>query len=193
MKRTGLELKQFFVEITTTVAAFLVRLSRESERSAVILGVARVDRALERALKALLNAPTGASDSLFDQDRPLATFSAKIVTAHRLGLIDDDTESVLQALRKIRNGFAHSIEDESLSLGSHGDRLRHIVSVMGGTHMWQQFAGNFMDDIPSNDLRNFAKVLAVLIAGLESTAWANERVTPEMNTAFLFQMDSAGS
>lgn len=89
-------------------------------------------------------------------------------------------------MRRIRNDFAHSIEDETLSLGRHHDRLLDIVSVMSKTHMWSQFRPDFLGHIASGELRDFVKALTVLIAALEVTAWANGRLEPRMTTAIVF-------
>lgn len=48
---------------------------RERGRGAVLVGVARVDAALEALLKAALAPPRG-SESLFHTDRPLGSFGA---------------------------------------------------------------------------------------------------------------------
>ena len=60
---------------------------RERGRGAVLVGVARVDAALEALLKVALAPPHG-SETLFHTDRPLGSFGAKIALAARLGLID---------------------------------------------------------------------------------------------------------
>ena len=46
----------------------------ESDRSAVILGAARLDVGLERLLKKAMSHQPGGQDSLFDPDRSLGTF-----------------------------------------------------------------------------------------------------------------------
>ncbi|MFM8524464.1 MAG: hypothetical protein ACKOCM_02415 [Cyanobacteriota bacterium] len=71
---------------------------RERGRGAVLVGVARVDAALEALLKAALAPPRG-SDTLFHADRPLGSFGAKISLAARLGLIDAAVEQSLHGLR----------------------------------------------------------------------------------------------
>ncbi len=71
------------VEITEFVAT----LATEGERVAVIISAARIDFVLESLLKGLMVPNTAASDPLFDSDRPLGTFSAKIALAYiRCGL-----------------------------------------------------------------------------------------------------------
>ncbi len=71
---------------------------RERGRGAVLVGVARVDAALEALLKAALAPPRG-SEILFHTDRPLGSFGAKIALAARLSLIDAAVEQSLHTSR----------------------------------------------------------------------------------------------
>ncbi|WP_157644159.1 hypothetical protein [Burkholderia ubonensis] len=107
--------------------AFIQSLYEESERAGVVLAIAKIDAELEALLKSVLLPCAGGEDSLFDSDRALGTFSAKIAIAHRLGLIDGEFEHALQLMRKIRNEFAHHVDNASLSRGGHRDRVAHLA------------------------------------------------------------------
>lgn len=85
-----------------------LQMLQERGRGAVLVGVARVDAALERLLQAVLLPTAGRNDSLFQADRPLGSFGARIGLAHRLGLIETPVERALHTLRCVRNAFAHS-------------------------------------------------------------------------------------
>ena len=111
-------------EFALEVANFVLKVAKESDRAAVIIGAARLDVGLERLLKKVMSHHPGGQDSLFDQDRPIGSFAARIALAYRLGLISDEVEHGLQMVRRIRNDFAHSIEDASLSDPSHRSRLQ---------------------------------------------------------------------
>ncbi|RQU70700.1 hypothetical protein DF049_30930 [Burkholderia cenocepacia] len=113
-------------------------LLHESERAAVILAAAYIDSLLERLLKTVLHPCAGGSDSLFDGDRALGTFSAKILISHRLGIIDSDFERAIQTLRRIRNEFAHHVTDASLSTGGHRDRLRELLRWAKRHHAFEK-------------------------------------------------------
>lgn len=113
--------------VTTEIVRFVSGLAQEGERILVIGGAARVDVALERLLKASLHHNPGGEDNLFDQDRPLGTFSAKISLAYRMGLLDSELEHALQHVRKLRNAFAHADAPISLSDPSQVSRAREIV------------------------------------------------------------------
>lgn len=105
---------------------FLTGLANEGQRALVIGGAARIDVAVERLLKAVTLPCPGGNDNLFDPDRPLGTFSAKIALAHRLGLLDDPVEQCLHFFRKIRNDFAHATSPVKLSESAHRNRVQEI-------------------------------------------------------------------
>ena len=69
----------------------------------------------------------------FMSDRPLGSIGAKVVLASRLGLIDTGVERALNALRKLRNAFAHSAESASLADPVHSSRLTEVYELAGVT------------------------------------------------------------
>ncbi len=103
------------LEPAAAVAARTIALQmlEERGRGAVLVGVARVDAALEHLLQALMAPAPNRGDGLFLPDRPLGSLGAKVALARRLGLIDAPVERALSALRKLRNAFAHSAESAS--------------------------------------------------------------------------------
>ena len=108
-------------------AEFVIGIAREGERAAVVLGSARLDVSLERLLKKLMQPHVGGSDNLFDSDRPLGSFSAKIALAYRLGVIDRTLEHALQMIRKIRNAFAHSITVANLADPPYNGQFNELI------------------------------------------------------------------
>ena len=75
---------------------------QERGRGAVLVGVARVDAALEHLLQALMASAPNRGDGLFLPERPLGSLGDKVALARRLGLIDAPVERALSALRKLR-------------------------------------------------------------------------------------------
>src|SRR5712671_3608266 len=69
-------------------SAFIEEFARETDRAAVVLGAARLDAQLYQLISKMLTPCSGSNDELLDGDSPLATLSAKINIAYRLGLID---------------------------------------------------------------------------------------------------------
>lgn len=102
-------------------------LIKESERATAIIAGARLDVDLERLLKHILVSHAGGSDPLFDSDRVIGTFSAKIALSYRIGLIDAGFEHALQLVRKIRNDFADQLDEESFSSIRQRPRLVELV------------------------------------------------------------------
>ena len=113
-------------------------------------------------------------------ERPLGTFSAKISIAYRLGLIDKDFEYALQVVRKIRNSFAHSIENETLSKSSHHDRLFEVTKILKEYEVFESIVTSMsrVKSSISKDLATFCSVLTVLIIGLSVAAHVSEPVKP---------------
>ena len=154
------------------ITAFLARLAHESERAAVVMGVALTDESLESTLLKLLLPAKSKKDDLFDPDRPIGSFGAKIRLAHRLGLIDDEFCSALDMLRKIRNDFAHSSDHKSLSDQEHSNRIDQLKTYTAQTPLWDTLVAAASVFISSQHLVNFTAIVGVIVAlmrYLEST------------------------
>ncbi len=172
--------REFADKNAAEAEAFVRSLTNESERAAVVLGAAKLDSLLELLLKRSPLPSPGGKDDLFDTERPLGTFSAKISIAYRLGLIDKDFEYSLQVVRKIRNSFAHSIENETLSKSSHHDRLFEVTKILseyGDIVISAPSVAGVKSSI-SKDLATFCGVLTVLVIGLSIAAHVTESVKP---------------
>jgi len=107
---------------------FVKEFREESDRAAVILGVAKLDLLLYQILIKILFPNTSSNDDLFDGDAPLSTFSAKIHLCHRMGVIDSELTRALDLIRKIRNSFAHEVTGCDLDSGSHKDRVKELIA-----------------------------------------------------------------
>jgi hypothetical protein len=150
---------------------------RERGRGAVLVGVARVDAALEALLKAALAPPRG-SETLFHTDRPMGSFGAKIALAARLGLIDGAVEQSLHNLRRVRNAFAHSTSEVRLADPPYRDRLRESVALARRNLLWEpmqlilckHMAERGEASQTENDpgLADFVLLITILVAFLET-------------------------
>ncbi len=129
--------KQQQLDVIKDIFGLTKSLLDESERAVVILAGARLDIDLEKLLKHILTPYPGGTDPLFDGDRMLGTFSAKIAMAYRIGAIDADLERGLQIVRKIRNDFAHQLEHESLSSPRQKSRLAELVRWASQAELYQ--------------------------------------------------------
>jgi DNA-binding MltR family transcriptional regulator len=154
---------KFMDELT----AFMVNLAQESDRSAVIIGAARLDITLERLLKRSMHNHTGGNDNLFDQDRPLSSFSAKIALAYRLGLLDRTIEHAMQMVRKIRNDFAHSFDNAKLTDGPIRNRVDEFVRQVNHYPRWQRLKTIYGERASSATLADFCAAISIVIMLLE--------------------------
>jgi len=162
---------------------------RERGRGAVLVGVARVDAALEALLKAALAPPRG-SESLFHTDRPLGSFGAKIALAARLGLIDGAVEQSLHNLRRVRNAFAHSTSEVQLADPPYRDRLRESVALARRNVLWEPMQlilqkhmaergeASQLENDPG--LADFVLLITILVAFLETGASTVRPLQPSL-------------
>jgi len=155
---------------------------QERGRGAVLVGVARVDAALERLLQAVLLPTAGRNDSLFQADRPLGSFGARIGLAHRLGLIETPVERALHTLRRVRNAFAHSSDSASLADPAHAGRLAQAYQDGRANPLWTPLesvltkAGGASEPPVDPTLRDYILLITILVAFLEAAA---EQLRPQ--------------
>lgn len=153
-----------------------LQMLQERGRGAVLVGVARVDAALERLLQAVLLPTAGRSDSLFQADRPLGSFGARIGLAHRLGLIETAVERALHTLRRLRNAFAHSSDSASLADAAHAGRLAQAYQAARSNPLWAPLESVLGKASPGGDppveaaLRDYILLITILVAFLEAAA-----------------------
>jgi hypothetical protein len=160
----------------SAVRTIALQMLEERGRGAVLVGVARVDASLERVLQAVLLPSPSGRDALFQPDRPLGSFGAKISLAHRLGLIDQSVERALHTLRRVRNTFAHSSQSAALSDPPHAGALTEAYREAQANQLWaplQQALDNARTSggTPLDPaLRDFILLITILVAFLEAAA-----------------------
>ena len=153
-----------------------LQMLEERGRGAVLVGVARVDAALEHLLQAVMTPTTAKGDGLFLPERPLGSIGAKVALASRLGLIDGPVERALNVLRKLRNAFAHSAESASLSDAVHSTRLEEVYANARANPLWALLETVLAAQPPSAHgplepaLRDYILLITILVAFLEATA-----------------------
>ena len=163
-----------------------LQLIKEGGRGAVLLGAARLDLGLEKLLKAVMTSHIGGDDNLFDPDRPLGTFSAKISLAYRLSLIDKPVEHALQMIRKVRNEFAHSFGDATLVRQEHQNRLSKPYSEAKRNPLWEDLekALSTREDALSKELRDYVCLVVVLVAFMEACSDMQQKFSPKLTVMF---------
>jgi len=170
------------LQIAQSARTIALQMLEERGRGAVLVGVARVDAALERLLQAALLPATGSTDTFFQSDRPLGSFGARITLAARLGLIDQSVERVLQTLRRVRNGFAHSTTTATLDDPSHAERLQQAYAAARANSLWQPLERILQEKLGGEvtpldlALRDYILLITILVAFLEAAA---QQLTPQ--------------
>jgi hypothetical protein len=93
-----------------------------------------------------------------------------------MGLIDQPVEQVLQTLRRVRNGFAHSTTTATLSDPSHADRLTQAYAAARLNPLWQPLERILQEKVGADGtpldpaLRNYILLITILVAFLEAAA-----------------------
>jgi DNA-binding MltR family transcriptional regulator len=104
---------------------------QESDRGCVMFGASILDDDLKALLRACcLDAGVVAKkvvDPLFNVYAPFSSFSAKIQVSYALGLISEESYTILNSIRKIRNDFAHERNPVSFQSPKYRPRFREIL------------------------------------------------------------------
>jgi hypothetical protein len=162
----------------------------ERGRGAVLVGVARVDAALERLLQAALLPAPGHSDPFFQPDRPLGSLGARITLASRMGLITEEVGQALGNLRRLRNTFAHSSDSASLTDPSHADRLAQSYRAARTNPLWQPLEAVLSQAAAQGSppldpaLRDYILLITILVAFLEAAAQRLRPLPPAVVMGF---------
>ncbi len=93
------------------VSQFLKDFQAETDRGAALVGAAMIESRLERILKSHFIDSCSFDDLFVSPNSPISTFSSKTKICHALGLITEKEKREINYIRKIRNEFAHSLEN----------------------------------------------------------------------------------
>jgi len=97
-----------------------------SDRSRVIVAASYLDEQLRLLIDSFLTPAQNKDErnNLYDGYGVLSSFSSKITISYRLGLISKSEYQTLNAIRKIRNEFAHTLHN--MSLDEYKEQLERI-------------------------------------------------------------------
>ncbi len=152
-------------------------LAERSARPLVIVGASKVDDLLQKILKAFLLpkiAKAKVQDELLEGDAPLATFSARIKTCRRLGLIDETLYLALERLRTLRNLSAHSVSFEHAKSPVR-DHIAELRKQIGGRRSFQLTKERYFENAALQSIEEWQCLLLTLCVLLEAI---RERVGP---------------
>lgn len=145
--------------------------SKESERASVIVAAAMLEQALEALLKNALVPIPGDEDAIFDGPyAPLASFSAKIDIAFRIGLIPPSYAKSLHLVRRIRNSFAHDVTGCSVEDSAVRNRTLELVRLVGTVENDFEFRKGFAEGLRGDFQMTVSWMLWFIWSGAESVA-----------------------
>jgi DNA-binding MltR family transcriptional regulator len=132
---------------------FVNEFSRESDRASVILAVAMLDQSLESLLRGYLVVTNSSEDKLIDGAyAPLASFSARIDIAYRIGLISARLCRDLHIIRRIRNEFAHNVSDCTFASSVVRNRIVELMRTSRFVKERPELRNRFVDG-PKGDFQ----------------------------------------
>lgn len=94
---------------------FKKEIENNSDRGTVLICTSILDAQLEKLLKSFLISHKKIDNELFNSTQALGNSSAKINMSYYLGLITETEKNNLNSIRKIRNIFAHQINQLSFN------------------------------------------------------------------------------
>lgn len=99
-----------------------------SDRAAVILQAANIERILESLLQTKMRQPLSSDlrDRMFDGNGPLSAFSHRIMLGFALNLYGPVYRHDLDLIRELRNGFAHVRLPMTLTTPEVAGMCRHL-------------------------------------------------------------------
>jgi hypothetical protein len=141
------------------------------ERTIGVLGGSLVDNSLEYALKFHFAGDQKTIDSLFSISNQLGTFSSRINLSFAMGIVGSITHKNMDAIREVRNAFAHQIlmishissenKSSTLELKPVSFRTREIVSWCNSLKDmtgWNVFSG---DESPKEKYMKMCKAICL--------------------------------
>jgi hypothetical protein len=157
----------------------------ERGRGLVLVGAARLDLALEHLLQAVMAPSADPDDKLFTPDRSLGSLGAKVSLAARLGLIEPSIDKALNAIRTVRNDFAHSAGEPTLAEPRHQKRLQKVYAEAESLPLWQALAP-LLQRQPglTDDEQAFILLVTILVASIEACALLQIPFLPRATVRF---------
>lgn len=163
----------------------VIQMMAEKGRGAILVGAARIDTALESLLKSVMSPPGSLKDdNLFKPERPLGTFSAKIALAARLSLIEKPVEKAIQAVRKIRNDFAHSFDGICVSDEKYQSWLAEAFADARKNPLWAPIEELLTEAKIEKPLRDYIVLVTVLVAFMDACAHLQAKFSPAIPVRF---------
>ena len=149
------------------IERILDELQEESDRSAVILGTAMLDKLLFQLLEKFLLPSKESKDDLLGGEGALSDFSARIKISYRLGLIDSELQRSLNFIKKLRNHFAHKPTGCSFDISPYRDWAKELEVPFEEYPEYQEAKTGILGDKVSSPSAGFRIVIAIIGARIE--------------------------
>jgi len=131
-----------------TLSEFLQYFQKETDRGAALVGAAMVESRLERLLNETLLDNFSKKELLTGVNAPMGTFNSKIKLCHVLGFITDKEAKEANLIRKIRNEFAHQLDELSYSAQPVCDYCLQLqADTPGDLKKEKRFRGLFINSV----------------------------------------------
>jgi DNA-binding MltR family transcriptional regulator len=99
-------------------------------RGATLSAAALIEEFLKTAIRSrLIELSVDEDKRLFHGMGPISTLSSKIMVGYALGIFGSNTRRDLNAVRNIRNRFAHTLEDIDFDTPAIADRIRSLNCI----------------------------------------------------------------
>ncbi|MGB6306438.1 MAG: hypothetical protein WBF89_01505 [Steroidobacteraceae bacterium] len=147
---------QFGTEYETE--AVVGDLDDESDRTAILVAATAIEDALEQALMQRMPALATDNDArvkVFGPEGTISTYSAKILIAYAIGILDRKARKEIDVVRHIRNACAHSRKSLSLQTPALADAIKGALG--------EDVVAKLRDQEPATLRRAFICHIAALI------------------------------
>lgn len=114
--------------------AIIEEIEKQSDRGAIIISTAFLEKRLEEAIKLHLKPDIDpvANGKMFKGYGPLASFAAKIDLGFLLQIYPEEVRDLFHAVRNIRNDAAHETTAISFEMPSVRDKCNHSRNILMG-------------------------------------------------------------
>jgi hypothetical protein len=158
------------------LSEFLQYFQKETDRGAALVGAAMIESRLERLLDLTLINNSSKKDVFEGPNSVLGNFSSKIKMSHLLGYITDKEAREINLIRKIRNEFAHNLEEIKFNTQPVSDYCMQLeADTPGDFKKDKNHRGLFINSVALVSLALWYRPEYVLKKNkLVITSWENE-------------------
>lgn len=133
----------------TGIKSLMAELETGSDRSAVISAAACVEDQLTEVFKALLRRDEAVFQQLFRAGGALGSFSSKIALGYLLKFYDMSMKKELEAIKSIRNIFAHEQRAQDFGFG----RCRDLANNLCVSEQLEFYMPNLVSPLTVTELK----------------------------------------